>query len=87
MRILVLATHRFTGRARAHPIASGFLDGVNAAAIGAFAAAVFVLGRGTLVSPALWVIALVAVVVLLATRINPTWLIAAGALAGWLLAA
>jgi chromate transporter len=82
--LFVLATHRLISRLRANPTAAGFLDGVNAAAIGAIAAAIVTLGRGTLVSMELWIVAVVSAVILLATRINPTWLIVAGAIVGWL---
>lgn len=83
--LFVLLLHRFVLRMRSNATAAGFLEGVSAAAVGAIAAAMVVLGRDTLTSPALWAIALVAAIVLASTRINPTWLIAAGALAGWLL--
>jgi chromate transporter len=83
--LFVLLLHRLIMRLRAHPVAVGFLDGVSAAAVGAIAAALVALGRGTLVSPELWIVALVAAVILLTTRLNPTWLIAAGAIVGWLL--
>lgn len=82
--IFVLATHRLIMRLRAHRVAAGFLDGVGAAAVGAIAAALVTLGRGVLVSFELWLIAIVAAVILLGTKINPTWLIVAGAAAGWI---
>jgi len=48
------------------------------------AAVTWQLGRTSLVDPLTIIIALVALVLLLRFKINSTWLIAGGALVGWL---
>jgi chromate transporter len=82
--LFVLLTHRWIAALRARPITAGFLDGVNAGALGLIAVALLLLGRGTLLTPLAWILALGSLVVLLATRINATWLIAAGGVIGWI---
>lgn len=62
----------------------GFLDGVNVGAVGLIGAALILLGRDALATPAGWGIALGALALLAATRINPSWLFLAGAILGWL---
>jgi chromate transporter len=63
---------------------SGLLDGVNVASLGLMAAVTWQLGRSSLVDPLTIIVALVALVLLLHFKINSTWLIASGALVGWL---
>jgi chromate transporter len=65
---------------------SGLLDGVNVASLGLMAAVTWQLGRSSLVDPLTIIVALVALVLLLHFKINSTWLIAGGALVGWLAA-
>ncbi|MBI4927665.1 MAG: chromate transporter, partial [Anaerolineae bacterium] len=61
------------------------LDGVNAGALGLMAAVTLQVGASALVDWPSWTLGLVSLLVLLRTRVNPTWLIAAGALLGWIL--
>lgn len=82
--LFVLLTHRWIARLRSHPSAASFLDGVNAGALGLIAIALISLGQGTLTTAVSWGIALAALALLLTTRINPTWLIVAGGIMGWL---
>lgn len=84
--LFVAATHRWIGRMRDRPGTAFFLDGASAAAVGLMLGVTWVLGTATFVAPWTWLLAAVALVLLVTTRINPTWLIAAGALAGWALA-
>ena len=62
----------------------GLLDGVNAASLGLIAAVTWTLGRASLVDPLTIFIALAALVLLLRFKLNSTWLIAGGALIGFL---
>ncbi len=82
--VLVALTHNLVGKIRATPWAAAALDGVNAAAVGLLAGVLVVLSRG--VFEDLWAIppTVGAAVVVLATKVNTVWLVAAGALLGLL---
>jgi chromate transporter len=69
-------------RIRGSAWASGFLDGVNAAALGLMAAVTWQLGRASLVDPFTVLVALIALGLLLRFKINSAWLILAGAIVG-----
>lgn len=71
-------------RLRQSPWAGGLLDGVNAASLGLMAAVTWQLGRTSLVDPWTAFIGLASLVALVRYNVNTTWLIAGGALAGWL---
>ncbi|MHB8933221.1 MAG: chromate transporter, partial [Bellilinea sp.] len=62
----------------------GLLDGVNVASLGLMAAVTWILGRASIIDPVTIVIALVSLALLLRFKINSTWLIAGGALIGYL---
>ena len=64
---------------------SAFLDSVNVAAVALMVAVTIELAIGTLVSWPAWVIAGLAAVLTLAFRVNAAWLVAGGAVLGWLL--
>lgn len=64
---------------------SAFLDSVNVAAVALMAAVTIELGLGTLVSWPAWVIAALAAVLTLRFEVNAAWLVAGGAVVGWLL--
>ena len=72
----------FIGRIRESAWAGSFLDGVNATALGLMAAVTFTLGRASF--PDAFTIGLAAAALLLLVRVklNPTWLILGGGLAG-----
>ncbi len=70
-------------RLRASPAASAFLDGVNVASLALMAVVTFQLGRAALVDALTASSALLSLLLLLRFRINPTWLILAGAGLGW----
>jgi chromate transporter len=82
--VFVAATHPLVPRMRASRAFAGFLDGVNAAAIGLMAAVVVEIGRGALVGWPAWAIAIVATAAAVGTKVNPTWLMGASAAVGLL---
>lgn len=82
--IFVALTARWIPRLRASLSFSAVLDGVNAASLGLMAAVTLQLGRAALVDPLTVALAAAAVLVLRYTKLNSTWLIAGGALAGGL---
>lgn len=73
------------GRIRNSPLASSFLDGVNAAALALKASADLILGRATLVDSWTWTVAMVNFLLLVRFKMNATWLILGGAALGILL--
>lgn len=62
----------------------GLLDGVNVTSLGLMAAVTWILGRASIIDPVTIVIALASLGLLLWFKINSTWLIAGGALIGYL---
>src|SRR5574340_468804 len=62
----------------------GLLDGVNAASLGLMAAVAWVLGRASLTDWVAVLIALGSLALLLRFKVNSTWLIAGGALIGFI---
>jgi len=83
--LLVGAGAFFLPRIRKSPSVSAFMKGVNAAAVGLMATALWDLGRATLASPWTVALGLAAAWLLIRRRINTTWVIAGGGLAGYLL--
>jgi len=71
-------------RLRRSPLTSAVLDGVNVASLAMMAAVTFQLSATALTSTLPIVLAVVTAVILLGYRVNPTWLVLAGGLAGWL---
>lgn len=64
--------------------AGSLLDGVNASALGLMAAVTFQLARSSLTDLYTVVIAMISLILLLRYKINSTWLIAGGAVAGFM---
>jgi chromate transporter len=85
--IFVAVSSPLIPRLRKSDWMSGFLDGVNAAALGLMGAVAWQLGRASLIDPVTILIALVSFILLIRFSINSTWLIASGALAGLLYSA
>ncbi len=81
--VFVLLLRPILPRLREGAWTAAFLDAVNVSAVGLMAVAILNLGRGALEGPAAWVIALLAVLVLLRWKVSSTWVILGGALAGW----
>lgn len=82
--IFVLIIAPLIPRLRSSPLASGFLDGVNAASLGLMAAVCVSLGISTLSGIPSWAIFLMSAVAMMFWEINPGWAILGGALAGWI---
>lgn len=82
--IFVAISNPIIPRIRKSPWISGLLDGVNVASLGLMAAVTWQLGQASLIDPLTIVAALLSFVLLLRFKLNSTWLIAAGALVGWL---
>lgn len=76
--VFVAVTHRWIPRLRDSPWTSGFLDGVNAAAIGLMASVTWTLGRAAIVDPLTVIVAVVGLALLAWTKVNATWLILGG---------
>ena len=83
--LFVLATQPLIARLRASHVASGLLDGVVVASLGLMTAVTWQLGPSAIVDVPTASIAAAAAVILVRWSPNTTWLIAAGAGAGWLL--
>ena len=82
--VFVAISNPMIPRLRKSPWAGGFLDGVNAAALGLMAAVTWQLGRASLVDPLTIIVAIVSLVILFRFKINSVWLILAGGLIGLL---
>jgi chromate transporter len=67
---------------RSSPWFSGLLDGVNAAAVGLMGGVTIELAREAIVDARTVVVAVVALALLVATRVNSAWLILAGGAVG-----
>jgi chromate transporter len=80
--VYIAASQPVIPRLRNSPWASRVLDGVNVASLGLMAGVTIQLAGAALVDPWTVAIAAVCVVLLFRFRVNSTWLIAGGALAG-----
>ncbi len=78
----VALTHPLVPRLREAPWASGFLDGVGAAAVAVMGVVVVALGRTIVDDAFAWVVLAVAAVVLVRFSPSTVWLVLAGAAAG-----
>ena len=84
--LLVLFLNPLLDRMRASKVVSHVLDGVNAAAIALMAAVTIQLGQAALVSLPTVLVFLASAVLLIRFKVNSTWLIIGGGVAGYLLA-
>ena len=80
--VLVAVSRPWLPRLRGARRAAAFLDGVNVAALGLMAAVAWQLGRAAIVDVLTLVLALGSAVLLVTTRVNSVWLIAAGGALG-----
>lgn len=71
-------------RIRRSALAGAALDGVNVASLALMAVVSWQLGRAALADPLAGVVAAASLVALVRYRVNSVWLIAAGAVIGWL---
>ncbi|HET9753830.1 MAG TPA: chromate efflux transporter [Myxococcales bacterium] len=84
--VFVAASAPLLGVLRRSAPMAAFLRGVNAASIGLVAAVLVDLGKAALGWPPAWIIALSSAALAFATRLDPTWLLLGGGLAGLLFA-
>ncbi|MDY6937085.1 MAG: chromate transporter [Cyanobacteriota bacterium] len=82
--VLVGIVHPWVPKLRRSPWAMGFLDGVNAAALGLMAVVTYTLGRAALVDVWTIAVALLAAIALFRFRVSSAWLVIAGAAFGLL---
>lgn len=82
--LLVGASAFFLPRVRKSPALSAFMNGVNAAAVALMATALWDLGRATLASAGTLALGILAAWLLIRRRINATWVLLGGGLAGFL---
>jgi chromate transporter len=82
--IFVLIINPLVPKLRRSPLMRGFLDGVNAAALGLMVSVSVSLGVSTLTGIALWAIFVLALAAVILWRLNAAWIVAASALLGWL---
>jgi len=82
--LFVLLVGPLVPRLRNSPHMQGFLDGVNAGALGLMAGVCWTLGASTLTGIVAGAIFMIALFVQLRWRVNAAWVVAGGALAGWL---
>lgn len=82
--IFVAITNPIIPRIRKSAWVNGLLDGVNAASLGLMAAVTWQLGRTSLIDPLTIFLAILSFLLLIWFKINSTWLIAGGAIMGWL---
>jgi chromate transporter len=81
--IFVLISSPFIPRLRKSPLASGFLDGVNAASLGLMLAVTIILAGSTLASLSAWIIFLLATGGVIVWNFNAVWIVIGGALLSW----
>jgi len=82
--VFVAISSPFIPKIRRSPLASGFLDGVNAASLGLMAAVTWQLGRSALIDWFTIVLALVAAVLVFRVKVNSAWWVLAGGILGLL---
>lgn len=83
--VYVGATAGFLPKLRKSPVASAFLDGVNAAAVALMAFVGWQFARASLINVPGAVLAIVSAVLVFRYKINSAWLVLGGAIAGILL--
>ena len=83
--VYVGATAGFLPKLRQSPVASAFLDGVNAAAVALMAFVGWQFARASLVNASAVILAVVSAVLVFRYKVNSAWLVLGGAIAGILL--
>lgn len=81
--VFVLISNPVIPRLREWPWTRSLLDGVNAAALGLVAAVTLQLAQSALVDAFTVALAIASAVLLVRFRVNSTWLVLGGAVAGW----
>lgn len=82
--IFVMVSSPLIPKLRSSALARGFLDGVNAGALGLMLAVCIALGASNLTNAPGWIIFGFATVVLMIWKLNAAWIILGGACLGWL---
>jgi chromate transporter len=82
--IFVAISNPLIPKIRSSMWVSSLLDGVNASALGLMAAVTVQLGIASLIDPYTIMIAIISLILLLRFKVNSTWLIAAGGIAGFM---
>jgi chromate transporter len=82
--VFVAISNPLIPRIRNSAWAGSLLDGVNASSLGLMAAVTFQLGASSLIDIYTVMVAIISLFLLLRYRINSTWLIAGGAIAGFI---
>jgi len=80
--VFVWAVRPLVDRLRQSEVLSGFLDGVNAAALALMAAVTVQLAQSALIDLTTITLALIAGVMLIRFRVNSMWLIVVGGMVG-----
>jgi chromate transporter len=80
--VFVAITGPLIPRLRESPILAGLLDGANVVSLALMAGVTWQLGRATVLEPIPVLIALVSLVLLFRTEINPVWLVIGGGVIG-----
>ncbi|GMU22804.1 MAG: hypothetical protein AMXMBFR13_28880 [Phycisphaerae bacterium] len=83
--VFVAISAPFVPRLRRSAVAASLLDGLNVGSLALMGVVTWYLGQTALVDVKSILIALAALLLLLRFQINSTWLVAAGAAAGWVL--
>jgi chromate transporter len=82
--IFVAISYPLIPKVRKSAWAGALLDGVNVASLGLMAAVSWQLGRASLIDPFTVLVSIISFALLVRFKVNSTWLIACGALAGLL---
>jgi chromate transporter len=85
--VFVLISAPFIPRLRKSPLTRGFLDGVNAASLGLMLSVAMLLGGSTLTTLSSGIVFLLATAALILWNLNPAWIVAGGAVLGWVFSA
>lgn len=80
--IFVAISNPYIPRLRSSPLASSFLDGLNAASLGLMAAVFIGLARSSIVDPLTIAVSVISAILLFVFRVNTTWLILGGLVVG-----
>ena len=83
--VLVLFAGPFIPKIRKYKVASGFLNGVNAASLGLMLSVTIILTKTALISLSSLFILLLAMLLVIVKKVNAVWIILGSAAAGWLM--
>jgi chromate transporter len=82
--VLVPLSSPFIPKLRGSPLASGFLDSVNAASLGLMLSVTIKLGTAALLGVGSWIILLLALALVIAWNVNPAFIVVGSAIIGWI---